>query len=61
MGEDLYTIKVENIEVAKHISLEYACIFLKAILREFYNEPTIQVTIIREPDMRCKNVEEGTD
>ena len=61
MGEDLYTIKVENTEVAKHISLEYACIFLKAIMREYYNETTIQVTIMREPDMRCEAVKEGTD
>ena len=53
MNENFYTIKVENTEVAKHISLEYACIFLKAIMREFYNEPDIKVTIEREPDDKC--------
>ena len=53
MSEDLYIIKVENTEVAKHVSLEYACIFLKAIMREYYNEPDIRVTIEREPNLIC--------
>ena len=51
MKEDFYTIKVENVKIAQHISLEYACIFLKAIMQEFYNEPDIKVTIEREPDL----------
>lgn len=54
MSEDLYTIKVENTEVAKHVSLEYACVFLKAIMREYYNGPDIRVTIEREPDLTCE-------
>jgi hypothetical protein len=53
MNEELYTIIVENTEVAKHVPFEYACIFVKAIMREYYNEPDIRVTIKREPDLSC--------
>ena len=54
MPEVTYSIKVGNTIVAKHVSLNYACIFLKAIMSEFYNDQDIGVEIVREPDDRVQ-------
>lgn len=48
MNCDLYTVCVEQIKVAKDLSLDYAVIFVKAIMQEFYNDPRITVSIVRQ-------------
>ena len=57
MGELYFLIQVGDITVAKHVTLDYACIFLKAIVREF-NDPTLKISIIQEPSCEvCEDKE----
>lgn len=58
MNEDYYSIIVNNVIVAKHVTLGYAGLFMKAIMQEYWKDDTIEVTIKREPDLR---VEEAPD
>lgn len=48
MGCDTYSVLVDNVCVAQGVPIDYALIFLKAIMQEYYNDPDISVTIIRE-------------
>jgi len=50
MGCDTYSVWVENICVARGMSIDYAVIFLKAIMQEYYNETTLAITIEREAE-----------
>lgn len=52
MNPDYYKIKIDNIEIANHITLEYVGVFVKAIFQEFYNDNTLGVTIERETSER---------
>ena len=54
MNEDYYTIVVNNVEVAKHVTLGYAGLFMKAIMQEYWKDDAIEVTIRREPDDRVQ-------
>lgn len=36
---------MDNVCIAKYVTLEYATIFAKAIFNEFYNEIDLRVTI----------------
>lgn len=59
MGEDTYKLIVGTTVVAQHVSLKYACIFLEAIMHEFYADEDIRVSIEREPQpARCEVLEE---
>ena len=40
-----YQIYVDNVCIAKYVTLEYAVIFTKAIFNEFYNEMDLRVTV----------------
>lgn len=61
MPEVTYSIKVGTVIVAKHVSLNYACIFLKAIMQEFYNDTDIGVEIVREPDLRVQSISDTVE
>lgn len=45
MNSNYYEIYVDDVKVARYVTLEYACIFLKAIFMDFYNEPELKVSI----------------
>ncbi len=49
MSCDTYSVWVENICVGQGMSIDHAVIFLKALMQEFYNEPTLSIAIQREP------------
>lgn len=49
MGCDTYSVMIDNIVVAKGMSIEHAVIFVKAIFNEYYNEKTMKVSLIKEP------------
>jgi len=51
MGCSTYSIIVENICVAHGMSIDYALMFIKAIMQEYYNDPTLQITIARETSL----------
>ena len=58
MGEDYYTLKVGAISVAQHMNIKYACLFTEAIMREFQDDNTIEITICREAktsEVDCKD------
>jgi hypothetical protein len=42
---DYYQIYVDNICIAKYVTLDYAVIFVEAIFNKFYNETDLRVTI----------------
>lgn len=48
MGEWLYTVKIDKKEIANHMNLNDALIFVKALFQEYYNDPLINLTIERE-------------
>jgi hypothetical protein len=54
MNEDYYSILVNSVEVARHVTLGYAGLFMKAIMQEYWKDDTIEVTIRREPDIRTQ-------
>ena len=45
MSSDYYQIYVDNVCIAKYVTLEYSVIFTKAIFNEFYNEMDLRVTV----------------
>ena len=57
MGEPYFLIKVGDTTVAKHVTLDYACIFLKAIVLEF-NDPALEISIIQEPPCEVEEASE---
>lgn len=48
VGTDTYKIEVSGTIIAEGVTLEYACLFAKAIMEEYWQEPDIDVTIKRE-------------
>lgn len=61
MGEDYYTILVNNVDVARHVSLGYASLFMKAIMQEYWKDDDIEVMIRREPDCSVKEPSSSKD
>lgn len=49
MGCDTYSVWIDKICIAQGMSLDWAVIFLKAVMQDLYNEPKLAVTIEREP------------
>lgn len=49
MGCDTYSVMIENIVVAKGMSIEHAVIFVKAVYNEYYNEKNLKVSLVKEP------------
>ena len=50
MSCDTYSVFVEKICVAHGMSIDYALIFLKAIMETYYNETNLAITIEREAE-----------
>lgn len=50
MGCRLYDVVVDRIRVACGMTLEHACIFLKALFNEYYNDESMNVTIVRHEE-----------
>ena len=48
MIEWLYTVKIDDKDIANHMSLNDALIFVKALFQEYYNDPFIKLTLERE-------------
>lgn len=44
---DFYTVCVDKVQVAKDVCLEYALLFIKSIMQEYFSEPNITISIIR--------------
>lgn len=61
MGEDYYTLKVGTISVAQHMNIKYACLFTEAIMREFRDDDTIEITICREAKTSESKISEPVD
>ena len=49
MGCDTYSVMIDNIVVAKGMSIEHAVIFVKAVYNEYYNEKSMKVSLVKEP------------
>ena len=49
MGCDTYSVMIDNIVVAKGMSIEHAVIFVKAVYNEYYNEKNMKVSLVKEP------------
>ena len=49
MGCDTYSVMIDNIVVAKGMSIEHAVIFIKAVYNEYYNEKNMKVSLVKEP------------
>ena len=49
MGCDTYSVMIDNIVVAKGMSIEHAVIFVKAVYNEYYNEKNLKVSLVKEP------------
>lgn len=49
MGCDTYSIMIDNIVVAKGMSIEHAVLFVRAIYNEYYNEKNMKVSLVKEP------------
>lgn len=45
---DLYTVCVDKVQVAKDVCLEYALLFIKSIMQEYFSEQNITISIIRQ-------------
>jgi hypothetical protein len=48
MGCDYYSVKIDDTVIAKGMSLGNAVIFVKALFEEWYNEPSLSITIVKE-------------
>jgi hypothetical protein len=61
MGYSTYEVTtVDDFSLAKHMSLEHACLFVAALFEHYYNEPSAKYVILREPD-RVQMEEDYTD
>lgn len=49
MGCDTYSVMIDNIVVAKGMSIEHAVLFVRAIYNEYYNEKNMKVSLVKEP------------
>lgn len=49
MGCDTYSVMIDDIVVAKGMSIEHAVIFVKAVYNEYYNEKNMKVSLVKEP------------
>lgn len=49
MGCDTYSVMIDNIVVAKGMSIEHAVLFVRAIYNEYYNEKDMKVSLVKEP------------
>lgn len=48
MGCDLYKVSTGNVDVARYMPLNAALLLVKAMMKEYYNEPELEYTIKRE-------------
>ena len=48
MNTDYYELEIENVIIAKHLTLEYACLFARAIFQEFFNDEELSIIIKKE-------------
>lgn len=48
MEEILYDVLVDNTVIGQNLSLDYAVLFIKAILQYYFMEPNISVTLQRK-------------
>ena len=51
MGCDYYSVKIDDTVMARGMSLGNAVIFVKALFEEWYKEPSISITIVKEERM----------
>lgn len=52
MSEDYYMVIMNGELIAERMSLTYALVLVRALMREYYAEPSIFVTVQREKDSR---------
>jgi len=48
MGSDYYSVKIDDVVIARGMSLGNAVILVKALFEEWYKEPSISITIVKE-------------
>lgn len=48
MNSDYYSVKIDDVVIAKEMSLGNAVILVKALFEEWYEEPSISITIVKE-------------
>ncbi len=51
MGSNYYSVKIDDVVIAKDMSLGNAMILTKALFEEWYKEPSISITIVKEERM----------
>lgn len=49
MGCDTYSVMIDDIVVAKGMSIEHAVLFVRAVYNEYYNEKNMKVSLVKEP------------
>ncbi len=53
MGEEFYSVKIDNTVIAKEMSIGNAVILVKALFQEWYRESDLSITIVKEKHDRC--------
>lgn len=48
MGENLYSVIIEDHKIAEHMSLTDACLFIEAYMEKYYAEPELSIELRRE-------------
>lgn len=48
MHSGYYSVKIGDVTIAKEMSLGNAVILVKALFEEWYKEPSLSITIVKE-------------
>lgn len=60
MTEDLYRIvSDDSVIIARWMKLDIALLLIKALMNEYYNEPYLAYTIVRESDQYEEKCDDG--
>ena len=59
MGCDTYTVLVNDVAVAKEMSIDYAVILVKALFIQFSDDYKMKITLHKDTSLPCKAIDEG--
>ena len=59
MKSDFYEVYIDDMKIAKEMSLMHALILTKALFAEYYNEPTLDIHIKRmDMEVKAEEIDE---
>ena len=57
MLEDYYRVLLQNIVIADHMTIEDACVLVKALFEKYYQDPALKYSIERmREEHECKEL-----